>query len=156
MQALIKAVRADFPQFNFERGDVLRWSARIQTIFYTADSSSSGILHELGHALLGHATYQKDFELLQMELAAWHKAQELSSRYQVAFDKPYIQHCLDSYRDWLDRRSTCPTCKSHGVQATQRRYTCPNCTNSWQVSASVLCRPYRRTQSAAKQKSPAL
>jgi len=156
MDKLVKLLAADFPQFTFCKSDVLYWSPRTKEIFYKAGGERSGLLHELGHGLLGHQAFQTDFELMQMEVAAWQRARELCATYDVPVNESYIQHCLDSYRDWLDRRSVCPTCSSHGLQSAQRLYMCANCQRSWHVSASVLCRPYRQSTQATKEKSPAV
>ena len=64
----VKALRKDFPQFNFKESDDFRWSKQENTIFFDPDSSHFHllILHELSHALLGHENYFLDIELLKM------------------------------------------------------------------------------------------
>lgn len=155
MDALIRRLRRDFPAFTFCMGDVLHWSPRTKEIFYRNTDAPYGLLHELGHALLNHQQFKNDFELLQKEVAAWQEAQRLCPQYGIAPDDAYMQRCLDSYRDWLDRRSSCPSCQAHGLQTAEQRYACPNCQQTWRVSASVLCRPYRRTKKAQTKTSPA-
>jgi hypothetical protein len=102
------------------------------------------LLHETGHGLLVHADYQSDLELLHMEVAAWEKAKELGQAFGVQIDPNHIEDCLDTYRDWLHRRSTCPTCGSVSLQHNSTEYHCHNCNAMWQVSSSRFCRPYRQ------------
>ena len=47
------------------------------------------ILHEVGHALLGHRSYQTDPERLRMECAAWEKARELCGIYKIYYDEDF-------------------------------------------------------------------
>ena len=75
---------------------------------------------------------------------AWHKAQELGDKYGYKIDLDHIQDCLDTYRDWLYKRSLCPFCSTSSLQSDERTYKCFNCGSQWHVSKSKLCRPYRR------------
>jgi hypothetical protein len=146
MEAFVNILREDYPAFTYVTSEQASWSAKSQQISYSpqfSDSSLWALLHELGHALCGHHSYKSDLGLLRMETEAWHKAVELSNRYNITIDNEHIQDCLDSYRDWLHKRSTCPTCGSHGLQPAQGLYNCLNCQNTWQVTTSRFCRPYR-------------
>lgn len=145
---LVSRLRKDYPSIRFTKGQRLHWAPRNATVSFLStdtDEDRWGILHELGHALLDHKAYTLDVELLRMEMAAWSKAEALSNAYSLPIDQDYIQDCLDSYRDWLERRSLCPTCRSHGLQEDTRTYRCYNCRSSWHVSNSRFCRAYRRT-----------
>jgi hypothetical protein len=64
----------------------------------------------------------------------------------VIIDEEHIQNCLDTYRDWLHKRSTCPRCDSHGLQ-TSEQYKCYNCRAVWRVGNERFCRAYRSLQS---------
>lgn len=157
MEKLLEKLRLDFPQLTFREDKAFCWSPRDNVIAYTLNKRSSrlstwSLLHEVGHALLNHQAYQSDFELLSLEVAAWGKAQEIGPEYGVRIDPEHIQDCLDTYRDWLHRRSTCPKCDTCSLQQDARTYRCFNCGASWYVSSSRLCRPYRRH---AKKNSPA-
>jgi len=143
MERLVKRLRQDYPDFIFTAGTTHCWSPKGQEIFYTPDNPA-GLLHELAHARLKHRTYRSDMELLRKELAAWEEAQALGQQYDIALDRDYVEDCLDTYRDWLHKRSTCPTCGSTGLQQGDA-YVCPNCCVSWQVTTARLRRPYRRT-----------
>jgi len=144
----IGKLAADYPQFKFVAGSQEHWSPRNRTITYEADLSDEsikyGLLHELAHALLDHNTYKNDFELLKMESQAWHRAAEIGKKYRVKIDEDHIQNCLDTYRDWLHRRSQCPACGLHVLQQDATTYRCFNCGQAWHVSSGRFARSYRR------------
>lgn len=94
--------------------------------------------------LLGHRTYQSDFELLKMEVLAWQKAKSLARRYDVSIRQEHIERCLDSYRDWLHARSKCRSCEQAGIEKTPGKYQCLNCSFSWKVTPERFCRVYRK------------
>ena len=81
MQPLIKTLAERFPDLRYRAGKQFCWSPESQEIFYKSDAYDSkdtwSLLHETGHALLGHKCYNADFELLQMEIAAWERARAL-------------------------------------------------------------------------------
>lgn len=144
---LLPQIAADYPDLEFIESAHFSWHAGRKHVTFkkkkNAEHTVWALLHELGHALLQHADYRHDIELLQLEVAAWDKARSLAHRYDLEIDEDYVQDCLDTYRDWLHLRSTCPTCYARSLQASQSRYRCFNCQTSWQVSRSRLCRPYR-------------
>ncbi len=152
MEELLNKLRRGFPQINFIAGDRFSWSPAKSQVIYNAATDKEdqfniwSLLHELGHGLLGHNTYDSDFELLSLEAQAWYKAQEIAKDYSHTIDPEHIQDCLDTYRDWLYQRSTCPVCTSCSLQIDKKTYCCFNCGSTWQVSSSRLCRPYRRKQ----------
>jgi predicted RNA-binding Zn-ribbon protein involved in translation (DUF1610 family) len=137
----------DYPQFKFEPGQQEHWSPKTNTITYSQAEPLAelqyGLLHELAHALLGHNSYNSDFELLKLETEAWALAVKIGKKYKIKLDPDHIQDCLDTYRDWLHRRSKCPTCGMHVLQDNSSSYKCFNCGTGWQVSARRFARPYR-------------
>lgn len=136
IDSLIKKLRADYPQFTFTEGDIARWHHSNKTIYYTDDTST--LLHELAHACLNHTSYHRDIELLQIERDAWEYAVTyLSPRYDLPIDDVFIQDHLDTYRDWLHAKSTCPECTSTGVEVSPRHYKCLICNHSWRVNSAV-------------------
>jgi len=157
MEQLLQSLKTRFPGLCFIPGKSFYWSPATKEIYYASDdeavSATWSLLHETAHALLGHTTYVLDFELLDLEMAAWQKAKELGNDFNLVITDDHIENCLDSYRDWLHRRSVCPSC---GTQVLQHdagnEYTCFNCRSAWRVTPSRFCRPYR--QSAPKTKSP--
>ncbi len=154
MDSLLPTLCAQFPQVTFQASDSFYWSPRKQLVHYSEKALEDvmglwSLLHEVGHATLGHQSFSSDFELLEFEVAAWAKARILAQTYGLSISEDHIQDCLDTYRDWLYQRSTCPTCTSCGLQSDAKTYHCLNCDCTWQVSASRLCRPYRRTRSSS-------
>ncbi len=151
MEKLLNTLQKDFPQVSFAAGETFSWSSRKQTVHYPhkledATKAVWSLLHEMGHALLGHTTYQSDFELVKLEAAAWDKAAKLGKKYGHSIDADHIQDCLDTYRDWLHQRSACPKCTITSLQRDMHTYCCYNCNTQWRVSRSKLCRPYRLLQ----------
>lgn len=154
MHTLIKKLAASYPQFTFVPSASFYWCPETAEVFYDdakfdQDSSIWSLLHETSHALLGHTTYKADLELLQLEVAAWNHALILASEHGINIDGEYVQDCLDTYRDWLYRRSLCPGCGAQCIQIDSSNfYRCFNCHTRWHVSPSRFCRPYRRSQAA--------
>jgi hypothetical protein len=151
MQKLISKLKSDFPALNFKAGEQFCWSPETNEIIYnskvTGKHATWSLLHETGHALLKHTTYKADFELLRLEIAAWEKARKLASKINVEIDEEHIQDCLDTYRDWLYKRSICPNCTAKCLQQNDFiHYRCFNCHTIWRVSASRFCRAYRSTK----------
>jgi hypothetical protein len=136
-----------FPQFKFVAATQACWSPETQQVHYDAKSSEQtsiwSLLHELGHAVLGHESYSTDIDLLQKEVAAWSEARVIAKDFSVSIDEEYSENCLETYRNWLYKRSTCPECGAHGIQNESRQYLCLNCKAHWNVSTSRFCRPYR-------------
>jgi hypothetical protein len=146
MEAFIQQLSKDFPTVVFVAADKSSWSPRHRRISYAFTASPVDIwstLHELGHALLDHKNYHSDLSLLRKEVDAWNKALELAKKYNLTIDGEHIQSCLDTYRDWLHKRSTCPECEAHGLQRSPSLYGCFNCQATWSVSGQRFCRPYR-------------
>lgn len=154
LEELLTRITADYPHLSFAESTTFSWHAGKQRVSYQKDHKNSpegifSLLHELGHALLAHEKYTYDVELLKIEVAAWDKARSLAATYDVELDEDHIQDCLDTYRDWLHLRATCPVCYARSLQPTEGRYHCFNCQAEWTVTGSRLCRPYRLKQAKA-------
>jgi hypothetical protein len=148
MQSLLTSLKKSFPEVSFEPGDLFSWSPKTKTVNYRLEKGEAPrqawtLLHETAHAALYHQEYTLDVELLLMEVAAWQKAKELGRNFAITIDEDYIQDCLDTYRDWLHRRSTCPHCTTVSFQVSRTEYACHNCRARWSVTTSRFCRPYR-------------
>lgn len=152
---LLTKVRKDFKHIEFEKSDNFSWSPDKKTVFYSFDQINGewSLLHELGHVLCGHNICTSDISLLIMEVQAWQKAQHIAEDYGLRIKPEHIEKCLDSYRDWLYKRSACPKCYQAGLEKTTGRYTCINCSNSWTVTSERFCRVYRRTENKIPQDS---
>lgn len=154
MDQLINKLRVKFPQLRFATGKQFSWSPKSGEIIYKDSAHDQkaewSLLHETGHALLGHHAYGADFELVRMEVDAWEKAKSLGHDIGVTIDEDHIQDCLDTYRDWLYRRSICPSCGTKCLQQDDHcHYRCHNCHTTWQVTASRFGRAYRRQTTEA-------
>jgi hypothetical protein len=156
MPKLLFELQQKFPALRFVAGPQFSWSPETGDIIYdqTARGSKAAwsLLHETGHALLGHTGYSADLELLRLEIAAWEKALEIGESLGVKISEEHIQDCLDTYRDWLYKRSICPNCSAKSLQQDNcTHYSCFNCHTVWRVSASRFCRAYRRSKDVPKQ-----
>jgi hypothetical protein len=148
MEKLIVKLQTSFPNLSFAAGRQFYWSPENGAIFYKTEAKGReaawSLLHETGHALLDHQSYQADVELLRLEVAAWGKARELAALFNITIDESHIDNCLDTYRDWLYRRSICPDCGTKCLQQSDFvHYRCFNCHKVWRVTAGRFTRAYR-------------
>jgi hypothetical protein len=141
ISSLVNKLQGDFGQFAFTPGDDFHWSPVDNTVYYMADSDdSASLLHELAHGLLGHKSYSRDIALLEMERDAWSRAAgQLGAVYEVIIDEETVEMALDTYRDWLHARSTCPNCQAIGVQTNKHQYSCVACHEKWRVNDARIC-----------------
>lgn len=140
--SLIQKLVNDFPSLHFVESDAFQWSSDTKTVSYnaTAETTPEHILHELAHALLDHHAYTRDIELLKMEREAWTYARdELTPKYGVMIDDDTREEALNSYREWLHARSTCPECTATGIETAKHLYRCPACRHTWRVNEARLC-----------------
>ncbi len=146
-----KHIRRDYPNLTFTASDTFRWLPSTNTIEYVSAATERELyllLHELGHASLHHDTYTNDIGLLDMEREAWNYAlSTLVPRYEL--DRTVAQSiaddALDSYREWLHRRSTCPNCSAVGIESTKHHYVCLVCEQTWRVNEARSCELKRYT-----------
>ncbi len=136
------------PEVTFTEAQTFYWSPKARTIYMNSvaldnEDGRWSLLHEVGHGKLDHQSYNSDSELLRLEVEAWQVAEQIGNQQGIQIDPEHVQACLDTYRDWLYARSTCPTCSLNGLQIDKTAYMCLNCSTRWSVSASRFCRPYR-------------
>lgn len=131
----------DLSRLRFEESDGFSWNHGTATITYNpADTHAElYLLHEYAHAELAHATFSRDVELITMERDAWHRTRQLAADYDIPVDDTLVEEALDTYRDWLHARSTCPNCQSTGIQTGDRNYTCLACRHKWRVNEARTC-----------------
>ena len=151
MESLLKQLRRDYTNIVFTPGKQFCWSPKNQEVIYVKTDKGVGsapwsLLHELGHALLEHTNYDSDLELITLESKAWEKAKEIGKNYGYEINENHIEDCMDTYRDWLHQRSACPRCGTRSLQQDNTHYKCFNCGQTWAVSTSRFCRPYRMTK----------
>lgn len=146
--SLVSKLQHDYPNIIFAEGNDFHWSPVDKTITYAESATDERVqlLHELSHALLGHTDYKKDISLIEMERAAWEYAKNtLGQAYNQDIPDDTIEDALDSYRDWLHARSTCPNCEATGIQTKKEEYRCLACRTKWRVNEARICALRRYT-----------
>lgn len=129
-----------YPHITFAPGSEFHWDPEQQMIIYDPAGNPALLLHELSHALLEHREYLKDVQLLEMEREAWEYAiDRLGSNYHVLVSEDIVENALDSYRDWLHARSSCPACSATGIQVKKYLYRCVACHEEWKVNDARSC-----------------
>lgn len=146
MSSLVSLLKKRYPEFDFQTGERFAWNPIDSIVLFETAGSPARLLHELGHAILGHQSYQRDVELVKMESEAWQKATELAPTYAVELKPDDIAEHMDSYRDWLHARSTCPTCGANGLQVDNSHYRCIECQTTWRVNEARTCGLKRYTE----------
>ena len=140
LNSLIKKIKSDYPHIKIKESDLSHWSSKSETVFIdpNEDEPEWILLHELSHGILGHSGFEKDIELLKIERDAWEYAKKvLSPKYKIKIDEDYVQDQLDTYRDWLHKKSLCPICKANGIETKKNEYHCPICNNSWNTNTGT-------------------
>ena len=138
---IIQNLKNKYPQFIFSPSDNFYWSYSDKTIFYNEKLPNFElfILHELAHAILQHNKYTQDIQLIAMERQAWDYTIKLAKSLKIKAPESIIQSSIDSYRDWMHSRSTCPKCTSTGLQIDKKNYKCPACDHVWAVNEARIC-----------------
>lgn len=144
---ILTSLEKDFSYIKFVASTRFQWSPEEKTIYFVEGKKNGewSLLHEAGHMLCNHINYSNDLGLLRMEVEAWEKARELARKYSHQIDENHIDKCLDTYRDWIYRRSSCPACTQAGIEKNTGNYHCINCGHQWKVSSERFCRTYRKT-----------
>lgn len=141
-QPLLNQLEQDYPALTFHAGEQFEWRPADSTVVYndTDPSYEARLLHEVGHSLLNHARYDRDIDLVAMERDAWQEARvTLGPRYGIEISSEHIDADMDTYREWLHDRSTCPHCQSSGIQTAKKEYTCVTCRKKWRVNEARTC-----------------
>ena len=139
--SLLPKLTRDFAPIVFTAGSRYAWSPDKKTVFYDeSDPQNVDLLfHELAHGVLEHHDYSKDVELVAMESQAWDTALKIAPFYKVTISDDTVQDSLDTYREWLHSRSTCPSCEATGYQSGKNEYSCVACSQIWRVNEARLC-----------------
>lgn len=121
-------IKRDHPEITFRTGAKFAFRPpKTIVVGPTEERDDLLLLHELGHALCGHVTFDTGAKRLKMEREAWEKAREIAAVYGVDFDDSLVEAELDTYRDWLDKKSRCPRCGLTCYQTPDGVYHCPRC-----------------------------
>lgn len=142
INSILKIIKSDYPEFSFEASDSFSWSHQKSHITYKKTSLESEwplLLHELAHGLLAHQNYDHSLDLMQIERDAWDYAKILAGNYDLSVSEDVIERSLDTYRDWLHKRSTCPKCGGTGIESDNRKFSCPECLADWRVNDARIC-----------------
>jgi hypothetical protein len=134
---LLHKLITEYPDVKFKPGRFFKWSADKKTLFYNLSlkNASALLLHELSHVVLGHNDFELDVELVNKESVAWKYAQkELAPLYNVTITDNEIEDAMDSYREWLHKRSLCPDCNTSAFQTKTGIYKCLACTCQWHAN----------------------
>ena len=128
--SLLLLLRRDYPDIIFKTGKKYLFRPPRTILLGPPETDDMLIiLHELGHALSGHTSFDMDVQRLKMEREAWDKARELASLYGIDFKEEVAERELDTYREWLDHKSRCPRCGLVCYQTKDGKYHCPRCEN---------------------------
>lgn len=141
-KSVLNQVKNDYPEFEFEASSSFSWSHEKSMICYRNDSLVNEwpfLLHELAHGLLRHSSYGHSIDLLQIERDAWDYARILAKDYDLSITDDVIEQSLDTYRDWLHKRSSCPKCGGIGLESEHNHYYCPECQSRWTVNDARNC-----------------
>ncbi len=142
-------IMSHYPGLNFIKSSQFVWSPAHRAVYYPEEDETQeeqgqlALLHEIGHAELGHKTYHSDIHLLGMEVDAWKYARTKAPAFGITIDEEHIDRCLESYRIWVHKRSLCPRCQFHGIQTAPTRYRCFMCRRTWRVSRNLTLHPHR-------------
>ncbi|MBR3368560.1 hypothetical protein IKG45_02075 [Candidatus Saccharibacteria bacterium] len=122
------SIKKTYPEFNFKQGKRFSFHPK-KTITYseTENNFELLLLHELGHALNGDFSFKTDIERLKIEMNAWETAKKLANSLNVTYDEEFIENELDSYRNWLHKKSLCKSCGLTRYQTPDGVYHCPHC-----------------------------
>lgn len=135
MTEFVEELRGLYPQFWFREGKIFKYRPG-KTIFLGPMQPNYGLLtlHELGHALCNHKDYKTLIQRLKIESEAWERAKtvlnehpEWLKKYKIEYDEDFVEEQLDTYRDWLHRKTLCKDCGLTCYQTADGRLHCPSC-----------------------------
>lgn len=123
-------------KLHFRKSQKFYWDSKNNLIYYDPskledDAGRQSLLHEIGHALLGHLDYKFDLELLKMEIDAWKIAKLHSKTFNVIITKSCVDDSLNSYLNWIKDRAICPACSSLSLQNKKAQRNCAFCYFMW-------------------------
>ncbi len=124
----LERLKSDYPDFRFRSGAKFAFRPPKTIVIGPEEPSDSLLLlHELGHAVSQHRSFGTVAERVKMEREAWNKAKEFCDKYGVFYDENKVEQELDTYRDYLDKKSRCPKCGLTRFQTPDGAFHCPQC-----------------------------
>ncbi len=137
--AFLNSLISSYPSFSFRPGKTFKFRPK-KTIYYIPPETFNAsplkspletfpllLCHELAHALLGHFSYRTDLERLKIEVSAWEETKSLCKKFKIPFSEELATLELDTYRNWLDKKSRCKTCGTTRFETPDGKYLCPRC-----------------------------
>jgi len=130
--SFLKMLKTTYPDFSFKPGHKFVFRPK-KTICYIEanDNFRMLLLHELAHAILGHFSFDRSLERLEIERDAWEKTRELCAIYDVPFDENLAESELNSYRDWVHQKTLCKTCGLTCLEVSSESLYCPSCQKTY-------------------------
>lgn len=129
-EGFLERISKDYPDLVFREGSKYAFRPPRTVVIGSSEPFSELLmLHEVSHAVLKHKDFRMDVERLKMEAEAWEMVRELAPRYGIEINENLIQDELDTYRDWLHKKSRCPACGLTRFQTPDSLYHCPRCEN---------------------------
>lgn len=127
-KVLVEKLRSAYPELRFREGKKFLFKPPKTIVLGGSEEPFDLLLlHEVGHFLCRHVSFHTEPERLKCEREAWEKARELCEVYGVFYDESIVEQELDSYRDWLDKKSRCPSCGLTRFQTPDGVFHCPRC-----------------------------
>ena len=145
--SFLSALETNYSQFKFYPSSRFRFHPP-KTIYYELpilpisnqdiplqfQSFAMQLLHELGHALSNHNSYQLSIDRLKKETEAWQSAKkvfalhpEWTKKYPFHYEQNFVELHLDTYRHWLHQKSVCKNCGLTRFQNQSGQWICPRC-----------------------------
>ena len=134
-RTFLKMIIEAYPNLTFKPGRKFLFRPP-KSIHYleTDENFRFLLLHELAHALLGHYTFDRSLERLQIERDAWAKTRELCCLYSIPFDDNLAEAELNTYRDWVHQKTLCKHCGLSCLEVSSESLYCPSCQKFYKKS----------------------
>ena len=133
--AFLEAIKESYPEFTFRPGRKFLFRPPKSIYYLESDENFRFLLlHELSHALLGHFSFSRSLERLQIERDAWAKTRELCSLHSITFNEELAEIELNTYRDWVHQKTLCKHCGLSCLEVSSESLYCPFCQNEYKKS----------------------
>ncbi|MBR5389409.1 hypothetical protein IK146_02525 [Candidatus Saccharibacteria bacterium] len=133
--AFLNMLQESYPDYVFKPGRKFLFRPP-KSIYYLESDENFRllILHELAHALLGHYTFDRSLERLQIERDAWAKTRELCQLHSIPYDDNLAETELNTYRDWVHQKTLCKRCGLSCLEVSSESLYCPFCQKFYKKS----------------------